>query len=153
MAKAVGIHETHLGQFLLGRQGVSLDVLAKSAEILGAALLKEGDERNPTRIGSVSPDGRLMTDLSTIALPGFVEVTEACDDFKPGEEIYVRAASAFALNKWIIVERKTDHTRHFVKCIELEGERYLRTPQGDEWRYVSDRYRVIAQAYGGFRNY
>jgi len=39
-----------------------------------------------------------------------------------------------------------------VRCVELDGgTRFLRTPQGDEWRYMPERYAVIAKAYGGFR--
>ena len=45
LAEAAGIHGTHMGQFLLGRQGISLEVLARAAERVGAALLTERDEK------------------------------------------------------------------------------------------------------------
>lgn len=152
LAAAAGIHGTHMGQFLLGRQGISLEVLAKAAEALGAILLTEGDEKRPTRIGTITPAGLLMTDLKTIALPGFIEVPEGCDDLVAGEEVFLRASHAYEPGKWVLVERLNDSTRHFLKCVDLDGGKpFLRTPQGDEWRYMPDRYRVVAQAYGGFR--
>lgn len=151
LAAESGIHNTHMGQFLLGRQGISLEVLSRAAKAVGAILLTEADEARPTRIGSVAPDGRLMTDIDTIVLPGFVEVPEGWAGFGAGEQVYVRADNAFELGKWVIVERRVDSTRHFVKCVDIDGVRHLLTPQGDEWRFHADRYLVVAKAYGGFR--
>lgn len=62
----------------------------------------------------------------------------------------MRSDAAFEAGKWVLVERK-DGTRDFVKCVEVDGAAYLRTPRGDDWRYAADRYRIIAKAYGGFR--
>lgn len=151
LARAAGVHPTQMSQILLGQQGMSIERMADILGALGAALLvAEGDEHKPSRIGVFDASGRLMTDLLKIPLPGYVEASELCADFKAGEQVYVQAATEFELDKWVLAERVGGTGRVFAKCIEVEGARYLQTPEGDDLRFTADRYRVVARAYGRF---
>ena len=144
-----GVHPTQVSQILLGHQNASVQRTAKILEALGAALLvSPGDEQTPRRIGAVDDIGRLMSE-NTIIFPGYVECGPNTPEFAPGEQLFLRAHTTFALDK--LVMATIDDRAQLVRCREINGTRYLVTLHGHELRYTSERYAITAIVYGSFR--
>lgn len=149
LALAAGVHPTQISQILLGQQGTSIERASEILRVLGAALLVQpGDEQRPRRIGTLDELGRVMTE-STIVFPGYVECGPGCTAFAPGEQLFLKAHETFELDKLVLVD--TSNGRQLVRCVEVEGMRFLRTMTGDDVRYVHERHSILAIVYGSFR--
>jgi transcriptional regulator with XRE-family HTH domain len=148
LAVRSGVHATQLGQFLLGRVGLSYEKACDVSRALGAALVVEvGDDAHPLRIGTVDELGRFMSDTTTLTLPGIIEVQAAFGPFAPGDQIHVRHADSFESGRWVLVER-AGGGRSLVRCAEREGARVLIDGTGDAVLYEPARHRIIARVYG-----
>ena len=140
LTDAAGIKPQQWSALLHGRSGIGDAKLHNIAAAAGTTLvLARVDNDRPAFIGTASAGGR-VTMTGTMKLPAFVEVTEACGDYQPGDEVIIVEGDYKAGERLLIAGPRG---LLFADAFERNGEQRLRTLAGETFDFDPTLHMVI----------